>query len=247
MKRIFCFVVLLILLCMLFACGESEQTTTIKAESTTTTTQKASVTTTTTTKITIPVTIISPDGYTYVLDDKGAAIIIDYFGTETSVEIPQTVGDKQVVEIGFEAFRDSKVKSVIVPFGIKKIDAYAFFNSSLESIVIPDTVTFIGNNAFSYTNLTELETPMGISTISAEAFSFCEHLESVIIGSNVTEIEDDAFAFCQSLEAVYIPYSVDYIADNAFSGWFDGLVIYGEEDSYAQQYAEDMGMEFEIV
>lgn len=248
MKKIFCLIAVLIVICAFCACGEGEQNVTT-APDTATTTKTTSVTTTaittTTTGFVPPVTQVTDDGYTYTVED-GGVVVTGYNGAETSVEIPQTIGGKQVVEIGFEAFRNSKVKSVKIPFGVKKISAFAFCQSALESVEIPETVTFIGNNAFSYTNLTEFETPLGISTVSAEMFSFCEQLESVIISDNITQIDYGAFAFCLSLEAVYVPYSVDYISDDAFEGCFD-LVLYGEEESYAEQFAEDMELQFEIV
>ena len=209
------------------------------------TTQKSTVTTTTQ-PFTVPVTEVTDNGYVYKIEGNGV-VIVGYKGDDTSIEIPQSISGKQVVEIGFEAFRNSEITSVKIPFGVKTIGAYAFFNAPIESIEIPETVTFIGNSAFCFTNLTEFKTPMGISVVSAEMFMFCQNLESVIITDNITQIDYGAFAYCPSLEAVYVPYSVDYIADDAFEGWFDGFVLYGEEDSYAQQYAEDEGIVFEIV
>lgn len=247
MKKAFCFIICAVLVCVLFACGESGQNvTTQKVEATSGTANKTSDTTTTTTEITQPYTVITPDGFTYAVEDNGL-VVKEYYGTETAVEIPQTIDGKQVVEIGFEAFKDNNVKSVVVPFGVKKIGAYAFYNSSLENIEIPETVTYIGNNAFSYTDLTQFESPLGISTISFELFSFCDSLETVILGSNIDEIQEGAFAFCQSLESVYIPSSVEYISDDAFEGWFIGMMLYGEDNSYVQQYAKDNGMEFELI
>lgn len=242
-RRIFCFIITAVIVCLLCACGEQNVTTQPTGSDAT---QKTTATTTTTTKLTMPVTEVTANGYAYRIEGNGV-VITGYMGSETNIEIPQSIRGKQVVEIGFEAFRNSEIKSVKIPFGVKRIGAFAFFNAPIESIEIPETVIFIGNNALSFTNLTEFETPMGISTISAELFIFCQNLESVIITDNVTQIDYGAFAYCPSLEAVYVPDSVDYIADDAFEGWFDGFVLYGEEDSYAQQYAEDKGIEFEIV
>ena len=245
MKKIFCLIAVFALAFTLFACGEEERQIVTEPSSATTTTQKTGDATTTATEVTVPVTSISDGGYIYSQEDDGI-VITGYVGTETDLVIPQTIDGKQVVEIGFEAFRNGEIKSVEIPFGVRKIGAFAFFSTPLERVEIPETVTFIGNNAFSYTNLTEFETPLGISGICAETFSFCEQLESVIIGDNVTQIDYGAFAFCPLLEAVYIPYSVDYVADDAFEGCFD-IVIYGEEESYVEQFAEDMNFRFEIV
>lgn len=245
MKRFVSLLVVSLMLRSLCACGEAvSDVTTVPRTSGTT--NKTTVTNTTTTEVTVPVTVITPDGFAYAVEGDGV-VVTEYVGNETSVEIPQTIAGKQVVEIGFGAFRDSTVRSVKIPFGVKTIGAYAFYKSALENIEISETVTLIGNNAFSYTNLTEFESPMGISVIGFEVFSFCDSLQSVILGSNIDEIQEGAFAYCQSLEAVYVPNSVDYIAQDAFEGWVNGLVIYGNENSYIQQYAEDMGMEFEIV
>jgi len=241
MKKILCLILALTAVCVLCACGgngDEVPTTDLS------TTQKSTVTTTTE-PVTVPVTEVTDSGYVYKIEGNGV-VIVGYKGDDTNIEIPQSISGKQVVEIGFEAFRNSEITGVVIPFGVKRIGAYAFFNAPVESIEIPETVTFIGNNAFSFTNLTEFETPMGISTVSAEMFMLCQNLKSVIITDNVTQIDYGAFAYCPSLEAVYIPYSVDYIADDAFDGYFD-LVLYGEEDSYAEQFAEENEMIFEIV
>lgn len=248
MRRFISLLFTCVVICLLCACGESvsDSTTQHKTDATTTTTQRVSGTTTTTTATTVPYTIISDEGFTYAVEGNGL-IVTEYYGSAEHIEIPQMVDGKPVVEIGFGVFKDSKIKSVTIPFGVKTIGAYAFYNTPLESVDIPETVTFIGNNAFSYTSLTEFESPLGVSVIGFEVFSFCDSLQSVILGNNIEEVHQGAFAFCQSLEAVYIPDSVDYISDSAFEGWFDGLVLYGKENSYGQQYAEDNGMEFEIV
>lgn len=241
-KKIFCFVVAVVIACSLYACGGEN----INQPTDSASTQKTTAKTTTTAKLTMPATEVTDNGYAYRVEGNGV-VITGYTGSETNIEIPVSIKGKQVVEIGFEAFRNSEIKSVKIPFGVKAIGAYAFFNAPIESIEIPETVIFIGNSAFCFTNLTEFETPMGISVVSAEMFMFCQNLESVIVTDNITQIDYGAFAYCPSLEAVYVPDSVHYIADDAFEGWFDGFVLYGEEDSYAEQYAEDMEIEFEIV
>ena len=247
MRRGICLVVALMLVCIFFGCGESEQkdtTTSTTIRNTTTTTKSTTATTDLITALTNGVHGNEKD-FTYEYVNDGV-VITGYIGEETEIIIPQIISGRMVVEIGFEAFKNSSVKSVTVPFGVKKIGAFAFYQSSLEWIEIPETVTFIGNNAFSYTNLTEFETPMGISVVSAEMLSFCDSLEAVIIGNNITQVDYGAFAFCMSLEAVYVPYTVEYISDDVFEGCYD-LILYGEEDSYAEQFAEENEMIFEIV
>lgn len=77
--------------------------------------------------------------------------------------------------IGQDAFKDTGIKSVVIPENITSIDYHAFMNcNELESIEIPNSVTSIG----------------------VEAFKDCSKLKTVSIGSGVTEIDKTAFYGC---------------------------------------------------
>ena len=49
-------------------------------------------------------------------------------------------------------------------------------------------------------------------------FSFCEHLENIIIPSNVIAIGRGVFSYCRALKSVIIADSVKSIGSNAFQG-----------------------------
>ncbi|MBQ7875811.1 MAG: leucine-rich repeat domain-containing protein [Clostridia bacterium] len=92
-----------------------------------------------------------------------------------------------------------KIKEVVLPDGLKKIDDSSFSNwENLEKIKIPDTVEEIGERAFSNCNrLTSISIP-NVKVIGKEAFEGCDRLEKVTLGLNA-EVADDAFVECPML------------------------------------------------
>ena len=93
----------------------------------------------------------------------------------------------------------------------------------------------------------------GITDIPERAFCYFENLEEVYIEDGLKSIGEEAFAFSDSLSKVTIPASVESIGEDiVWSGYylmFDNshvyrAKIYGEKDSYAEEYAEKYGISF---
>lgn len=97
----------------------------------------------------------------------------------------------------------------------------------LEDLVLPDTVTIIAEGAF------------------AENWGF----RSIVLPEGVKIIEDNAFLLCSSLTDITIPVSVTTIGPKAFAyiGNGTGPVIHGYEGSYAQNFARENGMKFQVI
>lgn len=105
------------------------------------------------------------------LEDNKIAIV-NYKGTATSVEIPSTLDNYVVTEIGCKAFYNKKLEEIVLPNTIEKIDEYAFSNAKkLKSIKLPNSLKKLCSNAF----------------------YLCESLETVEIPKNVLVIGDTAF------------------------------------------------------
>ena len=77
--------------------------------------------------------------------------------------------------------------------------------------------------------------PESLLVIDDEAFSGTS-ASRVVLQPNLTDINDRAFSENSLLKEVFIPPSVSCIADNAFEG-SDGVVIFGERGSYADNWA----------
>ena len=96
--------------------------------------------------------------------------------------------------------------------------------------------------------------PDSVTTIGYDAFLQCSALADLTIGSHVQSICSSAFARCSSLENVEIPSSVTDIDHYAFVDTRYGsvvridrsrsIVIIGEKDSYAKQFAIGRGIAF---
>ena len=139
---------------------------------------------------------------------------------------------------------EATITKVIIPEGVKKINAYAFANlTALEEVVLPSTMKFIeygafygcssletisfsGENnlkiinqrAFESCNLRGTLDLSGIHMISDYAFAGNTKLEEVILSDNVRSIGAYAFAGCKSLTKVENPTAKVKYGEYAFTG-----------------------------
>ena len=194
-----------------------------------------------------------------------SALYSNYAGLKSLV-IPEGI-----VKLGPRAFCDNDyLEDVTFPESMRVIEDCAFSGCGLKHIILPSEITSIGEGAFSGAGsegdefivpagikiinkwafsgivVSSVIIPSGITEICDSAFSECENLTSVTIEPGVTTIGNEAFNYCYSLEEVKIPESVTEIGCDAFSGC-DDLVIYGKAGSYAEMYANENEISFEVV
>jgi hypothetical protein len=87
--------------------------------------------------------------------------------------------------------------------GIVTIEGNAFRNSKLTSIVIPNSVTTLGDDCFSQcSDLTSITIGTGVTGLGRNIFSLCNSLETLVIPSNVKSLERDTLQNCTSLQWV---------------------------------------------
>ncbi len=97
----------------------------------------------------------------------------------------------QLTSIGYAAFRESGLTSIIIPASVTSISdkyeqSYAFqFCRSLRSVTFESgsQLASIGDYAFQYTGLTSIIIPASVTSIDNRAFTGCESLSSVIFES----------------------------------------------------------------
>jgi len=186
----------------------------------------------------------------------------------TSIEIPSSV-----TSIGGGAFLNcSSLTSIEIPSSVISIGGSAFYGTkwmenkrkenplviinnilidasiSEGDVKIPSSVTSIGDNAFQdCSSLTSIEIPSSVISIGSHAFWNCDSLTSIEIPSSVTSIGSYAFWFCSSLMSIEIPSSVTSIGSYAFDSCYYNFIIMGKENSYAQTYAEENRIQFNII
>ncbi|MBQ9869721.1 MAG: leucine-rich repeat protein [Ruminococcus sp.] len=185
------------------------------------------------------------DNYEYKILDDGTVEITKYSGNYTILNIPSTLGGKQVTSIGSDAFSDrAYLEKIIIPSSVTNIAEKAFASAPrLIKITIPDSVKSIGDNAFN-SKCTIICTKTSFAYVYAALYSIkCEYIAgdyiykdiddetveitgytgkdktvnipSTLAGKTVTSIGDYAFSR-SGLKSITIPNSVTRIGEFAF-------------------------------
>lgn len=171
-----------------------------------------------------------------------APSLTHYFGNGGVVEIP---ADLLLTKIGAFAFSnfeyvlktaeeyaeddssltkqspigENTITKIIIPEGVKTIDAYAFSKlTALKEVVLPSTIENIEYGAFAY--CTSLEKVTGIENvqlINQGAFTGC-NLKGVINLDKACAVGDNAFSYNARLEGVVVSDKLQSIGAYAFSG-----------------------------
>ncbi|MBU5481649.1 leucine-rich repeat protein [Blautia sp. MSJ-19] len=143
-----------------------------------------------------------------------------------------------ITKIGEYAFDNCQRLKTNIPSKIKTIQGRAFRNcAALTTVTLPDTLTEIGASAFENTGITSVTIPSSVtdmgsytfgncenlvratvyaSAVSKSCFENCNSLQTVVVGTGVTDIQYGAFCNCTSLTSIYIASTVTMIGSYAF-------------------------------
>lgn len=144
----------------------------------------------------------------------GGTTLIKYNGTSEKVVVPN--GVKKIEANAFSW--NASIKEVVLPYGLQKIGDNAFVHCySLEKIEIPSTVAYIGAGAFDDTVWMSNQTGSFVC-VNGILISYRGNEKSVTVPYGVTGIGSGAFMSNENLVCVNIPESVIYIDALAFSG-----------------------------
>lgn len=167
----------------------------------------------------------------------------------TSLNLPDGV-----THIGHSAFREcNALETVTMTDSVTTMDDNAFDDCDiLRSVTLSDQIETIGHQTFSLCKkLESVNIPASLKTIGNDAFQYCESLRSVTLPEGVERIGSLAFRGCGALEAVVLPASVKEISggygnDAAFNSC-GNVTLYVKAGSYAQQYAIDGNLRYELL
>lgn len=135
--------------------------------------------------------------------------ITRYKGTEQHVIIPSEIDGYIVNELGWRAFLNSTIESVMIPATLRKIGEQCFKACiKLKNVIFED----------------------GITSVSKCMFESCVAMENVRLPEKLKYIGTAAFNNCRSLLYISIPNDTRkdgiYIGDGAFSNWsLEGYAI----------------------
>lgn len=197
--------------------------------------------------------------FSYTLDANGNATITAYNGTESNLTIPNVIDGHAVSTIGAHAFDESRnstngsaIKNLVISEGITIIDGWAFTGcENLESVKLPESLAkldwqiFLGCAKLSNINIPKKLTTLGNGFLEQTA------IKEITIPENIQKFIGSEFRLCKSLEKVYIyndniNYYNNGFDTNVFEGC-DSIVLYGNEGSTTQEYAQQKGIEFKLL
>ena len=119
--------------------------------------------------------------------DSTSVSITDYdTSCGTDVVIPSKIAGKNVTTIGWWAFKEKNLTSVVIPEGVITIENQAFRINNLTAIKIPNSVTTIEAGAFINNSLTEVELGSSVESIGATAFT--THSGEYAGGNRITTV-----------------------------------------------------------
>ncbi len=176
----------------------------------------------------------------------------------TGVTIPQSVTDldstafvncNNLLEINVDENNPKYASSVGILYNGDFTELLCYpIGKKVSDVSIPNSVTTIGDCAFSSClSLTKIIIPTSVTTIGESAFSDCTGLTDITMSSNVKIIGHYAFYGCNGLTSVTIPKSVTSIGYYAFDSCSADFIIRCYENSYAETYAKENNIPYEII
>lgn len=156
--------------------------------------------------------VVIPEGVTEIAVPNYGNRVFGY--SLESVILPKTLK-----VIGYQAFENTHIKKIDVPYGVNKIDRDAFCECSyLKYVSLPNTLTEIGDSAFqNCKSLLSVEIPASVVCIGSNAFENCTSLQNVVFNYGLQIIKDGAFHNCTSLSQISIPDSVISLTSSPYT------------------------------
>ena len=111
-------------------------------------------------------------------EDADKVYLLDYYGTETELTLPETIGGKPCVLAEYAFDGAESIQKLTIPGSIKNIPYNCFSGMpNLTELVLQEGVESIGGSCFLSAGLTEVELPSTLTSLAGRTF-----------GANVTKI-----------------------------------------------------------
>ncbi|MBR0387237.1 MAG: leucine-rich repeat domain-containing protein [Clostridia bacterium] len=88
------------------------------------------------------------------------------------------------------------------------------------------------------------EAGLSVAVIDTGAFAYNTRLTRVVLPNSCVRIEDGAFRGCSALTGVVLTENIREMGLEAFAGCPETMILYGYEGTWAEAYAESLGLRF---
>ena len=138
------------------------------------------------------------------------------------VSVPAVWDGQPVTRLEDSAFKNTRVRRVILPEGLREIGANCFDECwELAEVTLPSTLRAMGPGAFRRCGkLERIKLPDGIAAVEDETFAYCTSLREAVLPAGLTQMGESAFAACRqcgSLRTLQFPRCLEGIAQDAFT------------------------------
>ncbi|HNW87826.1 MAG TPA: leucine-rich repeat domain-containing protein [Candidatus Limiplasma sp.] len=189
---------------------------------------------------------VSSGDWLYLKQTDGTLALERYQGTATDVTVPVTLDGLTVTMVDSYCFPQDTLLTITVPEGITTLATDAFLFSPVETVSLSEGLKTIGDTAFfGCEGLTSLVIPSTVTSIGLGAFQGCNQLTEVTIPEGITALADNLLCDCTSLTRLTLPASVLAIGDLTLPE-NPALTLVAPEGSFAQQYAKEHNIAFEV-
>lgn len=160
--------------------------------------------------------------FRFTVVSSNSVLVSKYYGSETEIALPASVGDREVSGIYSGCFENSNITSVTIPDSYTVIGSFAFNGcDGLTEVRLPESLETVGMMAFYDCGAlqdVDFSAAQSLESIGFAAFSDCTALEEVLMPDSVTEIGENAFCNCSSLSSLTLSKSLYSIPEYAFYG-----------------------------
>jgi hypothetical protein len=168
--------------------------------------------------------------FIFTTNNDGSLNISQYTGSVGAVAIPSMTNGLLITSIGTNAFINTDLTSVTIPYSITNIGNFAFVCELLTAITVDTnnpTYSSVDGILFNKSQTTLIQYPSSkagntytipscVTSIGGDAFYFCLSLTNITIGNSTTNIGDMAFYYCGNLTSIIFGNSVICIGSDAF-------------------------------
>ena len=139
---------------------------------------------------------------------------------ERRLEVTSLVIGEGITYVGEWAFPGfENMTSVSFPSTLRAFGMGSMGGSSVEEIVIPDSVEFLGAGMFADSGrLSRVTVGSSVREIPYAAFSYCEALQEAVLPDGLTYIGEEGFYECFLLQRIDLPSALTGIGSSAFAG-----------------------------
>ena len=146
------------------------------------------------------------------------------------------------------------IDDVVFSYDKKTLLWYPSYITNLSYEIPNGTETLAYKSFESQPYLAHVTIPDSVTNLDGWVFSRCNNLNNVIIPTSLTTSTLYDFQYCTSLKAIVIPKNITTMYGSSKStdgiGTFAGctdLTIFGDKDTYAEQFANENGFNFSEV